>query len=58
MDNVLADTEPIYMSITRDLLAELGVRLSPEQLFSYVGIPADRVCMGKVKRLVAGSSFL
>jgi len=43
MDGVLADTEPIYMGITRDLSASLGVTLSSEQLFSYVGISASRM---------------
>jgi HAD superfamily hydrolase (TIGR01509 family) len=43
MDGVLADTEPIYMGITRDLFAHFGVTLPPEQLFSYVGIPASRM---------------
>lgn len=43
MDGVLADTEPIYMGITRDLLSNMGVLLTSELLFSYVGIPARRM---------------
>ena len=43
MDGVLADTEPIYMEITRDLSANFGVTLSSDQLLSYVGIPASRM---------------
>jgi HAD superfamily hydrolase (TIGR01509 family) len=43
MDGVLADTEPIYMGITRDLLSKLGVPLPSEQLFAYVGIPARQM---------------
>jgi HAD superfamily hydrolase (TIGR01509 family) len=44
MDGVLADTEPIYMEINRDLLSELGVTTLPfEQLLPYVGIPAKRM---------------
>ena len=43
MDGVLADTEPIYMQINRDLLSSLGVFVSTEQLFPYVGISAKRM---------------
>ncbi len=43
MDGVLADTEPIYMGITRALLSEMGVPLPSHQLFSYVGIPARQM---------------
>ncbi len=43
MDGVLADTEPIYMGITSDLLVKLGVSLPSEQLLPYVGIPASRM---------------
>lgn len=43
MDGVLADTEPIYMQINRDLLSELGIPLPFEHLLPYVGIPAKRM---------------
>jgi HAD superfamily hydrolase (TIGR01509 family) len=43
MDGVLADTEPIYMGINRDLLSMLGVSLPSEQLLPYVGISAKRM---------------
>jgi len=43
MDGVLADTEPIYMEINRDLLSELGIALPFEHLLPYVGIPAKRM---------------
>ena len=43
MDGVLADTEPIYMGITLDLLAKLEVPLPPEELFEYVGIPVRQM---------------
>ena len=43
MDGVLADTEPIYMEITRALLSEMGVPLPSHRLFSYVGIPARQM---------------
>jgi HAD superfamily hydrolase (TIGR01509 family) len=43
MDGVLADTEPVYMSITRDLLSNLGFPLTLEELFPYVGISAKRM---------------
>jgi HAD superfamily hydrolase (TIGR01509 family) len=43
MDGVLADTEPIYMGINRDLLSMLGVTLPSEHLLAYVGIPAKRM---------------
>ncbi|NTV58506.1 MAG: HAD family phosphatase, partial [Deltaproteobacteria bacterium] len=43
MDGVLADTEPIYMAITRDMLAKLEVPLAPEELFAYVGIPTRQM---------------
>lgn len=43
MDGVLADTEPIYMEINRDLLSELGITLPFERLLPYVGIPARQM---------------
>jgi HAD superfamily hydrolase (TIGR01509 family) len=43
MDGVLADTEPIYLGITRALLSEMGVPLPSHQLSSYVGIPARQM---------------
>ena len=43
MDGVLADTEPIYMEINRDLLSELGIALPFELLLPYVGVPAKRM---------------
>lgn len=43
MDGVLADTEPIYISLNRELFSTLGVTLSSNQIFSYVGISAKRM---------------
>jgi HAD superfamily hydrolase (TIGR01509 family) len=43
MDGVLADTEPIYMGINRDLLSMLGVTVPSEQFLPYVGIPSKRM---------------
>ena len=43
MDGVLADTEPIYMEINRDLLSGLGITLPLEHLLPYVGIPARQM---------------
>lgn len=43
MDGVLADTEPIYREISRDLLSKLGVTLPSDQLLPYVGISAKRM---------------
>lgn len=37
MDGVLVDTEPIYLSILKSTMLELGYKLSDEQLKQYAG---------------------
>ncbi|MDD2709150.1 MAG: HAD family phosphatase [Verrucomicrobiae bacterium] len=43
MDGVLVDTEPFYMDIDLALFERFGVKAQHERLFSYIGIPAERM---------------
>lgn len=41
MDGVLADTEPVYLGILRDLFAQYGVSVSESRLETYVGVSSE-----------------
>ncbi len=42
MDGVLADTEPIYLQIMREMFAQHGAAVSEARLESYVGVTPER----------------
>lgn len=43
MDGVIVNTEPLYLDNVRDILTELNVEITDEELYSYVGISSPKM---------------